>query len=55
MPECSTASGVQEILDTLQRSMCTGTQCFETEADAFGLTNAPCAQGANMIFYATIM
>jgi len=34
--------GVQEILDTIQRStVCTGTQCFETEADAFGLTAAP--------------
>jgi hypothetical protein len=34
--------GVQEVLDTLQRStVCTGTQCFETEADAYGLTAAP--------------
>ena len=37
--------GVQEVIDTLQRStVCTGTQCFETQADAFGLTAAP--QGA---------
>ena len=36
--------GVQEVLDTLQRStVCTGTQCFETETDAFGLTTAPAA------------
>ena len=35
-------AGVQEILDTFQRSsVCTGTQCFETEADAYGLTVAP--------------
>ena len=49
--------GVQEVLDTLQRStVCTGTQCFETEADAFGLTNAPCAnQGGNIMFYSMIM
>jgi len=34
--------GVQEILDIIQRStVCTGTQCFETEADAFGLTVTP--------------
>jgi hypothetical protein len=34
--------GVQEVIDTLQRStVCTGTQCFETQADAFGLTAAP--------------
>ena len=33
--------GIQEVLDTLQRNtVCTGTQCFETEADAFGLTAA---------------
>ena len=26
--------GVQEVIDTLQRSsVCTGTQCFETEAE----------------------
>ena len=37
-----TRPGLQEVLDTLQRStVCTGTQCFETEADAFGLTVAP--------------
>ena len=49
--------GVQEILDTLQRStVCTGTQCFETEADAFGLANTPCAnQGSNLMFMMTIM
>ena len=34
--------GVQEVIDTLQRStVCTGMQCFETQADAFGLTAAP--------------
>lgn len=34
--------GVQEVIDTLQRStVCTGTQCFETQADAFGLTAPP--------------
>lgn len=39
--------GIQEVLDTLQRStVCTGTQCFETEADAYGLVTAPqTAQG----------
>ena len=31
--------GIQEVLDSLQRNtVCTGTQCFEGEADAFGLT-----------------
>lgn len=45
--------GVQEVLDTLQRStVCTGTQCFETEADAFGLVTAPQgAQGTPASFY----
>lgn len=49
--------GVQEILDTLQRStVCTGTQCFETEAEAFGLTNTPCANsGTPMMFYMMMM
>jgi len=48
--------GVQEILDTIQRStVCTGTQCFETEADAFGLTAAPNAgQGTPTAFWMMI-
>ncbi|KAL1521206.1 hypothetical protein AB1Y20_022757 [Prymnesium parvum] len=34
--------GLQEMLDSLQRhTVCTGTQCFEGEADAFGITAAP--------------
>lgn len=40
--------GVQEVIDTLQRStVCTGTQCFETQADAFGLTAVPQGQQAD--------
>ena len=39
--------GMQDLLNSLERhSVCTGTQCFEGEADAFGVTtltttNAP--------------
>merc|ERR1712039_197607 len=34
--------GMQEVLDSLERhTVCTGTQCFEDEADAFGVTAAP--------------
>ncbi len=37
-----TRPGAQEILDSLQQhTVCTDTACFETEADAFGLTAAP--------------
>ena len=42
---CSNAPnrpGIQEVLDSLEgHTVCTGTQCFETEADAFALTAAP--------------
>ena len=49
--------GVQEVIDTLQRSsVCTGTQCFETEADAFGLQAAPSGQPADSsMFFMTMM
>ena len=49
--------GIQEVLDTLQRStVCTGTQCFETEADAFGLTLPANAQADNSsMFMITMM
>ena len=49
--------GVQEVLDTLQRStVCTGTQCFETETEAFGLQAAPSGQQDNSsMFFMTIM
>ena len=49
--------GVQEVLDTLQRStVCTGTQCFETEADAYGLTVAPSGnQGSPTMFMMMMM
>ena len=31
--------GINEVLDSLERhTVCTGTQCFEDEADAFGVT-----------------
>lgn len=34
--------GVQQLLDSLQsNTVCTGSQCFESDADAFGLTQAP--------------
>ena len=43
--------GVQEVIDTLQRStVCTGTQCFETEADAFGLQTPAAANDDSMFF-----
>jgi len=47
--------GMQEVLDSLERhTVCTGTQCFEGEADAFGLTvapnNAPSQQSMFMMF-----
>jgi len=48
--------GVQEILDSLQRNtVCTGTQCFETDADAFGLTEAPTATQPSAIFFMMMM
>uniref|UniRef100_A0A6U7JNY4 Small integral membrane protein 14 n=1 Tax=Haptolina brevifila TaxID=156173 RepID=A0A6U7JNY4_9EUKA len=48
--------GVQEVLDTLQRNtVCTGTQCFETEADAFGLTAAPSTVQPNTMFFMMMM
>ena len=48
--------GIQEVLDTLQRStVCTGTQCFETEADAFGLQAPPNGeQGTPSAFFITM-
>ena len=40
--------GIQEMLDNLQRhTVCTGTQCFEGEADAFGITTTGGAANAN--------
>ena len=40
--------GIQEVLDSLEgHTVCTGTQCFETEADAFALTAAPNASSTN--------
>ena len=47
--------GMQEVLDSLERhTVCTGTACFEGEADAFGLTvapsNAPSQQSMFMMF-----
>mmetsp|Transcript_23448 Transcript_23448/g.47675 ORF Transcript_23448/g.47675 Transcript_23448/m.47675 type:complete len:108 (-) Transcript_23448:97-420(-) len=34
--------GMQEVLNTLERhTVCTGTQCFEGEEDAFGITTTP--------------
>ena len=34
--------GMQEVLNTLERhTVCTGTQCFESEEDAFGITTTP--------------
>jgi len=48
--------GIQEILDSLQRNtVCTGAQCFETEADAFGLTAAPAAAQPNAGFFMLMM
>ena len=49
--------GVQEVLDTLQRStVCTGTQCFETEVDAFGLQPPPNAnQDSSSMFFMMMM
>ena len=48
--------GIQEVLDTLQRNtVCTGTQCFETEADAFGLTAAPSTVQPNSMFFMLMM
>ena len=33
---------MQEVLNTLERhTVCTGTQCFESEEDAFGITTTP--------------
>ena len=47
---------VQELLDALQRNtVCTGTQCFETEADAYGLTAAPNTVQPNTMFFMMIM
>ena len=43
--------GVQEVIDTLQRgSVCTGTQCFETQADAFGLQAPPQQDDSSTMF-----
>ncbi|KAL3893471.1 MAG: hypothetical protein SGPRY_014209, partial [Prymnesium sp.] len=40
--------GIQEMLDSLQRhTVCTGTQCFEGEADAFGITTTGGTVAAN--------
>ena len=40
--------GMQEVLNSLEsHTVCTGTQCFEGEEDAFGLTAAPNGQPAN--------
>ena len=49
--------GLQEVLDTLQRStVCTGTQCFETEAEAFGLQAPPSnAQDSSTAFVMLMM
>jgi len=53
--------GVDEVLDSLERhTVCTGAQCFETEADAFGLTvapnaNAPSNQGMFFMFMMFMM
>ena len=49
--------GVQEVIDTLQRAnVCTGTQCFETEADAYGLTAAPSTtQAPDTMFFMLMM
>ena len=39
---------MQEVLNSLEsHTVCTGTQCFEGEEDAFGLTAAPNGQPAN--------
>jgi len=46
--------GIQEMLDSLERhTVCTDTQCFEGEGDAFGLTvtpNATAPSSQNMFF-----
>jgi len=49
--------GVQEVIDTLNRhTVCTGTQCFETQADAFGLTAAgPSTVQPNTMFFMMMM
>ena len=39
---------MQEVLNTLERhTVCTGTQCFEGEEDAFGINNSPNGQANN--------
>eukprot|EP00900_Chrysochromulina_parva_P005150 jgi/Chrpa1/14636/Chrysochromulina_OHIO_Genome00018476-RA len=48
--------GINDVLDSLQRNtVCTGTQCFETEADAFGLTAVPSANQPNAMFFMMMM
>jgi len=40
--------GMQEVLNSLERhTVCTGTQCFEGEEDAFGISNAPNGTASN--------
>ena len=40
--------GIQEVMDSLERhTVCTGTQCFESEADAFALTAPNSSSGAS--------
>jgi hypothetical protein len=39
---------MQEVLNTLERhTVCTGTQCFESEEDAFGITTTPNGSPSN--------
>ena len=48
--------GIQEVLDTIQgQTVCVGTQCFETEADAFGLQAPPQANNDNSMFFFMMM
>jgi len=49
--------GMQEVLDSLERhTVCTGTQCFENEADAFGVTGpANTAPSQQTMFYMFMM
>merc|ERR1712113_120760 len=48
--------GMQEVLDSLERhTVCTGTQCFEDEADAFGITAAPNGTASNQTTFFMFM
>ena len=45
---------MQEVLNTLERhTVCTGTQCFESEEDAFGITTTPNGTPSNSIVAST--